>query len=230
MASRGQWNPTSREKRARCGAPVDTWLRQSFATRPRPVLIRIYYWNLLLSILLLLSPLTLAGQTAAQTALTSALQSTPAVGLVVDVKTGRQLASVKATNERHAPGSILKPLFLAAALEQHIVLPETTVFCRRNLHISDGTRDWNLACTHPQSDVAFAAKEALAYSCNRYFAELADRIPPAQVAAILEDPATARGMGERALARIGRWSFEQDICGLRAALAHVTRRLSVARE
>jgi stage II sporulation protein D len=185
VARTGQWNPTSREKRARCGAPVDTWLRQSFASTPRPVLIRIHYWNLLLSILLLLSPLTLAAQTTAQTALTSALQGTPAVGLVVAVKTGRQLASVKAANERHAPGSILKPLFLAAALEQHIVLPETTVFCRRNLHISDGTRDWNLACTHPQSDVAFAAKEALAYSCNRYFAELADRIPPAQAAAIL---------------------------------------------
>ncbi len=106
--------------------------------------------------------------------------------MVVDVKTGRQLAAVKATNEHHAPGSILKPLFLAAALEQHEVQPETTVFCRRNLHISDGTRDWNLACTHPQSDVAFTAKEALAYSCNRYFADLADRIPPAQASAILE--------------------------------------------
>jgi stage II sporulation protein D len=151
----------------------------------RPVLIRIYYWNLLLSILLLWSPLRLAAQTNAQAALTSALRGTPAVGLVVDVKTGRHVAVVKATGERHAPGSILKPLFLAAALEQHEVLPETTVFCRRNLHISDGTRNWNLACTHPQRDVAFAAKEALAYSCNRYFAELADRIPPAQAAAIL---------------------------------------------
>jgi stage II sporulation protein D len=146
----------------------------------------ICYWNLLLSMLLLLSSLTSAAQPTTQAALTSALQGTPAVGLVVDVKTGRQLAAVRATDERHAPGSILKPLFLAAALEQHEVLPETTVFCRRNLHISDGTRDWNLACTHPQSDVAFTAKEALAYSCNRYFAELADRIPPAQASAILE--------------------------------------------
>ena len=106
--------------------------------------------------------------------------------MVVDVKSGRQLAAVRATDERRAPGSILKPLFLAAALEQHEVLPETTVFCRRNLHISYEGQEWNLACTHPQSDVAFAAKEALAYSCNRYFAELADRIPPAQTSAILE--------------------------------------------
>jgi stage II sporulation protein D len=155
-------------------------------TRPVLILIRIYCWNLLLSILFLLSPLTAAAQTTAQAALTSALQGTPAVGLVVDVKTGRQVAAVRATDQRHAPGSILKPLFLAAALEQREVQPETTVFCRRNLHISDGTREWNLACTHPQSDVAFTAKEALAYSCNRYFAELADRIPPAQASAILE--------------------------------------------
>jgi stage II sporulation protein D len=159
-------------------------LRRTWGTRP--FLISILPGKLLFSILLVFSPLTLAAQTTAQAALTSALQGTPAVGLVVDVKTGRQVAAVRSTNQRHAPGSILKPLFLAAALEQHEVQPETTVFCRRNLHISDGTREWNLACTHPQSDVAFAAKEALAYSCNRYFAELADRIPPAQASGILE--------------------------------------------
>ncbi len=152
-------------------------LGQSFAIKPRPVLLHIF--------LLLFSPLTLSAQTSAQAALSSALHGSPAVGLVVDLATGRQIASVKATSERHAPGSILKPLFLASALEHHEVLPESTVFCRRNLQVGDGTRDWNLACTHPQSNVAFAAKEALAYSCNQYFAELADRIPPTQAAAVL---------------------------------------------
>ncbi len=146
---------------------------------------------------LLLSPLALRAQTTAQAALSSALRSTPAVGVVVDVKSGRQLATVKTIEERHAPGSILKPLFLAAALEQREVLPESTVFCRRNLHISDGTHEWNLACTHPQSDVAFAAKEALAYSCNRYFAELADRIPPAKASGILEH----YGLGQTPIAQ-----------------------------
>jgi membrane peptidoglycan carboxypeptidase len=163
--------------------PVGPWLGQSFTTRSVPSLLLLEIY--LGSLLLLWSPYSLA-EAPAQAALTSALQRTPAVGLVVDVNTGRQLAAVGATGERHAPGSILKPLFLAAALEQHQVQPETTVFCRRDLHISDGAREWNLACTHPQSDVAFAAKEALAYSCNRYFAELADRISPAQASAVLE--------------------------------------------
>ena len=158
--------------------------RRTWGTRP--VLIRIFRWNWLLSLLLFLSPLPLAAETTAQSALSSALRGAPAVGLVVDVKSGRQLAAVRATEGRHAPGSILKPLFLAAALDQHEVLPETAVFCRRNLHINYAGQEWNLACTHPQNDVAFAAKEALAYSCNRYFAELADRIPPAQASAILE--------------------------------------------
>ena len=122
----------------------------------------------------LLSPLPLTAQTTAQAALTSALRGTPAVGVVWMLKTGRPVGCGEGdrSGAPYAPGSILKPLFLAAALEQHEVLPETTVFCRRNLHISDGGQEWNLACTHPQSDVAFAAKEALAYSCNRYFAEL----------------------------------------------------------
>ena len=145
--------------------------------------------RLLLSTILLLFPLTLAAQATAQGALSSALRATPAIGVVLDVKSGRLIAEVNATEaarQRSAPGSILKPLFLTAALEQREVLPQTTVFCRRDLHIREGSREWNLACTHPQSDVAFAAKEALAYSCNRYFAALADRIPPRQASAILE--------------------------------------------
>ena len=140
-------------------------------------------------LLVLFIPLNSVAETRAQAALSSTLRGTSAVGIVVDVTGGSLLAAVKgaeAKSSLSAPGSILKPLFLAAALEQREVLPQTTVFCRRNLHITDETREWNLACTHPQSNVAFAAREALAYSCNRYFAELADRIPPAQVVAILE--------------------------------------------
>jgi cell division protein FtsI/penicillin-binding protein 2 len=140
--------------------------------------------NLLLSTLLF-APLALTAETSAQAALSAALQGTPATGVVVAVNTGRQFAAVGEVTLLSDPGSILKPLFLAAALEHRQVQPQTTVFCRRNLHISTGARDWNLVCTHPELDVALAAKEALAYSCNRYFAELADRISPSQAAAVL---------------------------------------------
>ena len=128
-------------------------------------------------------------QTKAQSALTLALKGTPAVGLVIDVKTGRPLAEVKASAAatiRATPGSILKPLFLTLALQQHEVLPTTAVFCRRTLQIRDGNRQWNLNCTHPQTGAPFTAQQALAYSCNRYFVQLADRIPPAQAATTLQ--------------------------------------------
>ncbi len=137
-------------------------------------------------ILLLLCQLTLAAETTPQAALSSALRATPAIGVVVDVKTGRQLAAVRTPEvTRSAPGSLLKPLFLASALSHHEVQPQTTVFCRRDLHVIAEDRDWNLACTHPQTDIAFSAQEALAYSCNRDFAALADRLSPADAAATL---------------------------------------------
>lgn len=148
---------------------------------------------------LLLLPLaqTLIAETHAQAALSGALRGTPAIGLVIDRTHGQPLAAIGDINKQSAPGSILKPFFLAAALEHHEVTPQTTVFCRRNFHIQiagvggvaeeDGSRDWNVTCTHPQTNVAFTAKEALAYSCNRYFAELADRLSPAQAVATLTD-------------------------------------------
>jgi stage II sporulation protein D (peptidoglycan lytic transglycosylase) len=138
--------------------------------------------------MLFFPPLTWA-QTTAQAALSSALRNSPAVGVVLDLKSGQRVAvfrPAEAESLRSAPGSILKPFFLAAALRHQQVQPQSTVFCRRDLHINADKRDWNLACTHPQSDVAFAAQEALAYSCNRYFANLADRISPAQTTAILK--------------------------------------------
>ena len=136
--------------------------------------------------LLLVCELTMAAEATTQAALSSALRGTPAIGVVVDVKTGRQLATVKSTEvTQTAPGSLLKPLFLASALMHQEVQPQTTVFCRRDLHIIAKDRDWNLACTHPQTDIAFSAQEALANSCNRYFATLADRLSPADAAATL---------------------------------------------
>ena len=107
-----------------------------------------------------------SAQTTTQAALTAALKGTPAVGIVIDLHSGRQLAVVRAdeaANERSSPGSILKPLFLNAALQQHEILPQTSVFCRRSLQINDGTRMWNVDCSHPRTGAPFSAQEALAY-------------------------------------------------------------------
>ncbi len=55
--------------------------------------------------------------------------------------------------------------------------PDTTVACHRVLKV--GSR--SLACTHPQQSVVFTGEQALAYSCNSYFAKLAERISDAVV-------------------------------------------------
>src|SRR6202012_5346164 len=99
----------------------------------------------------------------------------------LDLHTGRVLASIH-PDRKSPPGSLLKPLILTEALKTQAILPSTTVYCRRDLHVAGRS----LPCTHPQSDVAFSAQEALAYSCNRYFAGLADRLSPGTSTAILE--------------------------------------------
>ncbi|MBS1823181.1 MAG: glycosyltransferase family 4 protein [Acidobacteria bacterium] len=43
---------------------------------------------------------------------------------------------------------------------------------------------------------------------------------------ILATPKTAQQMGQRALERIQSWNFEEDVCGLRRALAAVTKKIA----
>jgi cell division protein FtsI/penicillin-binding protein 2 len=128
--------------------------------------------------------------TQIQATLQSSLQKTPATAIILDAQTGTILATVKpaeAAQLQALPGSILKPLFLAEALHHNAIQPTTKVFCRRDLHING--RD--LQCTHPQKNITFDATEALAYSCNTYFADLAKRMTPQT----LQDTAAKYGLG-----------------------------------
>ena len=43
---------------------------------------------------------------------------------------------------------------------------------------------------------------------------------------VLATPETAARMGQRGLERIRTWSFEEDVRGLRRAIAQVTRRIT----
>lgn len=118
-----------------------------------------------------------------QLALDHAVQATPAVAVVLDARTGKMLAGARLNEaSRAAPGSVLKPFFLVQALRYHLIYPQTTLMCRRVLRI--GGR--NVDCTHPQNEVAFDAEQALAYSCNSYFAEMAKRFTPEDAATALQ--------------------------------------------
>lgn len=106
----------------------------------------------------------------AAAALRQALRGTQASAVVLEIRNGRVLARW-GVPRRGAPGSTLKPLLLAYALDHGIVSAGTEVYCRRELHV--GNRD--LACTHPRDRTVFTAESALAESCNTWFAELARR-------------------------------------------------------
>ena len=134
--------------------------------------------------LLLFSAICQGQISLVERALNQALQQTTAIAVVLDVQTGHLLASAQsreAATLRSAPGSVLKPFFLAEALESQQIQPQSTVLCQRTLTIAGR----NVSCTHPQNEAAFDAEQALAYSCNRYFAELAKRLSPEQTTATL---------------------------------------------
>lgn len=106
-----------------------------------------------------------------QVALTAALANTRTAAIILDQRSRRTLAVHGDLNFVDTPGSILKPLLLFAALQRNLISSTTTVFCRRDLRIANKP----YPCTHPQSNVSFTAQEALAYSCNTWFASLALR-------------------------------------------------------
>ncbi|MEQ1758013.1 MAG: SpoIID/LytB domain-containing protein [Vicinamibacterales bacterium] len=71
------------------------------------------------------------------------------------------------------PGSIAKVITLVAALESHVIEPDSTRICRRTVTV-DGHR---YVCSHPDLKRPLTPAEALAHSCNDFFVSLAQRLP-----------------------------------------------------
>jgi peptidoglycan glycosyltransferase len=108
--------------------------------------------------------------------------------LVVEIGSGRLLASARlaeAGRTLATPGSTLKPLILYFALSTGRWDAGRRVACSRNLHI--GSHQLN--CSHPPAD-PMDAEQALTWSCNSYFAELAGTFSPEELRRAL----SARGL------------------------------------
>ena len=91
--------------------------------------------------------------------------------LVIDIASNKLLASrhlAETAKTLSAPGSTLKPLVLYQLIRTSRWNAERRIACDRTLAIA-GHR---LACSHPPSP-PFDAREALAWSCNTYFAQVA---------------------------------------------------------
>jgi cell division protein FtsI/penicillin-binding protein 2 len=129
-----------------------------------------------------------------QAAVANAARAAPdARTLVLDVASGRLLAShhlAESARTLAAPGSTLKPLVLYQLLSASRWNPDHRVACDRNLVIA-GHR---LACSHPLSP-PFTAREALAWSCNSYFAQVARSLAPGELGRMLRPTGLLRVTG-----------------------------------
>ena len=119
-----------------------------------------------------------------QAAVDAAAKRSPDARIVVlDTQTGKLLAAHnlnEAARTLAEPGSTLKPLVLYQRIADGRWSASTRVACAKNLQI-EGHR---LNCTHPQS-TPFDAAEALSWSCNTYFANLAKTLGPGELEAML---------------------------------------------
>jgi glycosyltransferase involved in cell wall biosynthesis len=106
------------------------------------------------------------------------------------------LADVFVLPSRHEPWGLIVNEAMASGCP---VIVSSDVGCHADL-VQDGVE----GCVYPVGDVP-----ALTAALHRVFAT----------------PTTAQQMGLAARARIANWSFEEDIAGLRAALAHTTGKL-----
>ena len=110
-------------------------------------------------------------------AVAQAAANAPAANiLVLDIPSGHLLASANLSNAGltlATPGSTLKPLLLYYALSTNHWDPQRRVACTRKLHIAGHSLD----CFHPLAP-PMDAQQALAWSCNSYFASLAGTLEP----------------------------------------------------
>jgi len=112
------------------------------------------------------------------TATSAAMASTAAAFVLVDVASGRMLRSqrLEVAERRFArPGSILKPFVLLSLLESRAIRTSERFLCEGTQLRVAGR---NLTCTHPLTGTPLDPSQALAYSCNSWFASATLRIRP----------------------------------------------------
>jgi cell division protein FtsI/penicillin-binding protein 2 len=110
-----------------------------------------------------------------QSAISKIMAGHPGAAIVLNVASGQIEARSHpevAAGRLAAPGSAIKPFTLLALLHSGHFDPEQRVLCRRSVRLAGHAMN----CTHPDSPTPLNAAEALAYSCNFYFAAAASHV------------------------------------------------------
>jgi SpoIID/LytB domain protein len=124
--------------------------------------------------------------------------------VVIDAKTADVRAVVNpevAFTHAAPPGSTIKPFTALAGLQTGIITHDTRIRCRQKSKREDVVDN----CSHPPNLAPFTPAEALAHSCNYYFASIGERLDEESVSSLL----TEFGLGQM-LAR-GRWQPESAL-------------------
>jgi cell division protein FtsI/penicillin-binding protein 2 len=103
--------------------------------------------------------------------------------VVLDIATGRVLGASHLSDAARtlaAPGSTLKPLALYGLIASGRWDPSRRIACTRRLRIAGRSLD----CSHPAAD-PMDAREALAWSCNTYFAAVGATLAPGELRRLL---------------------------------------------
>ena len=133
----------------------------------------------------------------------------PGTVVVMEVASGRIIAQWNpkvAALRVAAPGSTIKPFVLLELLRLGKLDPEQHLVCRRQLRI-DGR---HMDCTHSAVVTDLDAADAVAYSCNTYFADVAKRLGREE---LLDGLARAGFASTTGLAKdeaVGRLSLASD--------------------
>jgi stage II sporulation protein D len=108
-------------------------------------------------------------------AATEALGDLEGAVLVMDPHSGRLRAVVNprlAFEQAFPPGSTIKSFTALTAMRAGLIDNESRTLCRERF-VGDGL---DIVCSHPKSKTPFTLKQALAYSCNYFFATMSGRL------------------------------------------------------
>jgi penicillin-binding protein 2 len=122
-----------------------------------------------------------AQDTRLQEAVDAAMRHHRGTAVVLDVRTNKILAvhDLETAGRRLAtPGSTVKPFVLLKLLDLGLVKPSDRFVCPRRVIIAGRKLD----CTHPPLPGAIDPGDALAWSCNAFFAAAARRLPARELA------------------------------------------------
>src|SRR5690349_5669456 len=129
-----------------------------------------------------------------QQAAESALGERNGAIVVIDVQTGRIRAVVNpqlAFQQASPPGSTIKPFTALAALNAGIIDERSRTKCRERYRRANV----NAVCSHKRNLEPLSPTEAIAYSCNYYFATLGERLEEDDLTNTLSDFGFGRTTG-----------------------------------